>query len=141
MRQLVYLLLTLLLLREPVAAQSLSDSDTSAFRDIITRQIDAFRADDGSTAYSFAAPMIQRIFPNPDVFMNMVRNQYPPVYRPKTFEFGAAGFSASGRPIQRVTILGPDGLTYEAIYTMEQQPDGTWEINGCALVRVPDLGA
>ena len=39
------------------------------------------------------------------------------------------GFSASGRPIQRVTIVGPDGLNYEAIYTMERQPDGTWQIN------------
>ena len=141
MRHIVILLLSLLLLREPAAAQSLSDSDKTAFQDIINRQIEAFRADDGNTAYGFAAPMIQRIFPNPDLFMNMVRNKYQPVYRPKSYTFGAAGFSASGRPIQRVMIVGPDGLTYEAIYTFEQQPDGTWEINGCAIVRAPDLGA
>ncbi len=141
MRQLVFLLLSLLLLREPAAAQSLSDADKATFESIITRQIDAFRADDGNAAYAYAAPMIQRIFPTPELFMNMVRGKYQPVYRPQNYTFGKAGFSASGRPIQRVTILGPDGLTYEAIYTFEQQPDGTWQINGCALVRVPDLGA
>jgi hypothetical protein len=141
MRHIIFLLLSLVLLREPGAAQSLSDSDKSAFQSIINRQIEAFRADDGNTAYGFAAPMIQRIFPNPDMFMNMVRNKYQPVYRPQSYTFGASGFSASGRPIQRVTIVGPDGITYEAIYTFEQQPDGTWQINGCAIVRAPELGA
>jgi hypothetical protein len=85
--------------------------------------------------------MIKQIFPNPDVFMNMVRQGYQPVYRPQSFKFGQAGLSASGRPIQRVTVVGPDGITYEAIYTMERQPDGSWQINGCAIVRAPDLGA
>lgn len=125
----------------PALAESLSDSDRQSFRTIIEGQIDAFRADDGTRAYSYAAPMIRQIFPNPDMFMNMVRQGYQPVYRPQSFRFGEAGFSASGRPIQRVTVVGPDGLTYEAIYTMERQPDGTWQINGCAIVRAPDINA
>ena len=37
------------------------------------------------------------------------------------------------------SATGPDGQTYEAIYTMERQPDGTWQINGCAIVRAPDV--
>ena len=94
---------------------------------VITGQIEAFRADDGARAYGYAAPMIKQIFPNPDVFMDMVRQGYQPVYRPQSFSFGEAGFSASGRPIQRVTVVGPDGITYEAIYTMERQPDGSWQ--------------
>ena len=38
-------------------------------------------------------------------------------------------------------ILGPDGQNYEAVYTMERQPDGTWRINGCYLVKKPGLSA
>lgn len=125
----------------PLRAESLSAEDEAAFRSVISQQIEAFRADDGARAYGFAAPMIKQIFPNPDVFMNMVRKGYQPVYRPQSFSFGAAGFSASGRPIQKVTVVGPDGITYEAIYTMEQQPDGSWQINGCAIVRAPDVSA
>ncbi len=122
-------------------AETLSDSDKSAFRSIITNQIEAFRADDGARAYSYAAPIIKHIFPTPDQFMAMVRDGYKPVYHPDSFQFGDAGFAASGRPIQRVKLVGQDGLDYEAIYTMEQQPDGTWQISGCAIVRVPELGA
>lgn len=125
----------------PALADTLSDSDRESFRSIIQNQIEAFRADDGTRAYSYAAPMIRQIFPSPDRFMDMVRQGYQPVYRPQSFRFGDAGFSASGRPIQRVMIVGPDGLSYEAIYTMERQPDGTWQINGCAIVRAPDINA
>ena len=141
MRHLITFLLVLFMLQQPATAQTLSDADKSAFQSIITGQIDAFRADDGARAYEFAAPMIRRIFPNPDMFMAMVRKGYPQVYRPQSYRFGEAGFSASGRPTQRLTIVGPDGISYEAIYTMEQQPDGSWQINGCAIVRAPELGA
>ena len=141
MRLILSLLAVFMLLAAPVRAESLSAEDKSAFESIISGQIDAFRAEDGARAYSYAAPMIKQIFPTPEVFMDMVRKGYQPVYRPQSFTFGEAGFSASGRPIQKVTIVGPDGLTYEAIYTMERQPDGSWQINGCAIVRAPDLGA
>ena len=141
MRHLITFLLVLFMLQQPATAQTLSDADKSAFQSIITGQIDAFQADDGPRAYEFAAPMIRQIFPNPDVFMTMVRKGYPQVYRPQSYRCGEAGLSASGRPTQRVTIVGPDGISYEAIYTMEQQPGGTWRINGCAIVRAPELGA
>ena len=141
MRRFIFLLLAIFLFHQETSAQSLSDADRSTFQSIITGQIEAFRADDGAAAYGYAAPLIRRIFPNPDAFMGMVRKGYQPVYRPQSYRFGDAGFSASGRPIQRVMLVGPDGLTYEAIYTFEQQPDGTWQINGCAIVRAPELGA
>jgi hypothetical protein len=141
MRLFLSLLGLVMLLAAPLRAESLSAEDKAAFQSVISGQIEAFRAEDGARAYGYAAPMIKQIFPNPDVFMNMVRQGYQPVYRPQSFKFGAAGLSASGRPIQRVTVVGPDGITYEAIYTMERQPDGSWQINGCAIVRAPDLGA
>ncbi len=141
MRRFLCLLAVVLAFALPARAESLSPADEQAFRSVISDQIDAFRADDGSRAYSHAAPMIRQVFPSPDLFMNMVRQSYQPVYRPQSFSFGKAGLSASGRPIQRVTLVGPDGQTYEAVYTMERQPDGTWQINGCAIVRAPDVSA
>jgi hypothetical protein len=141
MRLFLGFLAVFMMLSSAVRAESLSENDKSAFQSVITGQIDAFRVDDGARAYGYAAPMIKQIFPNPDVFMNMVRQGYQPVYRPQSYRFGPAGLSASGRPVQRVTVVGPDGITYEAIYTMERQPDGSWAISGCAIVRAPDLGA
>ena len=141
MRLLLAVLAACMLLMTPARAESLSEQDKAAIQAVITSQIEAFRAENGPAAYSHASPAIRQIFPNPDVFMNMVRQGYQPVYRPQSFRFGDAGFSASGRPVQKVTVVGPDGITYEAIYTMEQQPDGSWQISGCAIVRAPDLGA
>ena len=141
MRMLLGLLVMFLLITAPAQAESPGPEDKAAFQTIITGQIEAFRADDGARAYAYAAPVIQRIFPNPDVFMNMVRQGYQPVYRPQSFTFGEATLSASGRPIQKVSVVGPDGISYEAIYTMERQPDGSWKISGCAIVRAPELGA
>jgi hypothetical protein len=141
MRLVMCLFAALMLWSAPLRAEALSAEDKSAFQSVITGQIEAFRAENGAKAYSYAAPMIRQIFPDPEAFMNMVRQGYQPVYRPQSFTFGEAGLSASGRPIQRVRVVGPDGITYEAIYTMERQPDGSWQINGCAIVRAPDLGA
>src|SRR5690349_16297680 len=92
-----------------VRADSLSPADEAEFRAVISDQIAAFEANDTARAYSHAAPLIRQNFPDPERFMGMVRQSYPPVYRPKSYSFGKAGLSASGRPIQRVTILGPDG--------------------------------
>ncbi|MCA3560604.1 MAG: DUF4864 domain-containing protein [Aestuariivirga sp.] len=141
MRLIMCLLAAFLTLALPARAESLSPQDEADFRAVIADQIAAFQADDGARAYSHAAPMIRQIFPDPGRFMAMVKQGYQPVYRPQSYSFGTAGFSASGRPIQRVMIVGPDGLNYEAIYTMERQPDGTWQINGCALVKAKDVSA
>lgn len=122
-------------------AESLSENDKMSFQSIITGQIEAFRADDGRRAYDYAAPMIRKTFPTPEHFMAMVKRGYPQVYRPQSFKFGVAGPDAAGHPTQHLTIVGPDGYTYEAIYTMERQPDGTWQINGCKLLKIPGLSA
>jgi hypothetical protein len=122
-------------------AQSISETEKSEFQRIITAQISAFRADDGPTAYSFAAPVVRNIFPTPEIFMSMVKRGYPQVYRPQSFNFTEALIDPMGRPAQKMLVVGPDGKTYEALYSMEKQPDGTWRISGCTLLEIPGLDA
>ena len=74
------------------------------------------------------------LFPAPDVFLSMVQRNYTPVYRHKTFEFGEAKI-ANGQIAQRVHILDADGEAWEALYTLEQQPDGSLKITGCVLLK------
>jgi hypothetical protein len=129
------------LLSASVWAEPISASEQAEFQRIITAQITAFKADDGDTAYKFAAPIVQKIFPSVETFMNMVRKGYPQVYRPQSYKFTEALLDPVGRPTQRVTIVGPDGKTYEALYSMEKQPDGSWLISGCTIVQIPGLDA
>lgn len=124
-----------------VFAQSISETEKSEFQRIISAQISAFRADDGPTAYSFAAPVVRNIFPTPEIFMSMVKQGYPQVYRPQAFNFTEALIDPLGRPAQKMRVVGPDGKTYEALYSMEKQPDGTWRISGCTLLEIPGLDA
>lgn len=114
-------------------ASALAD-DVAAAQGVIRAQEQAFRRDDAAAAYSHAAPEIQQLFPQPDIFMQMVRQGYAPVYRHKSFEFGEAR-SVGGRIAQRVHIIDADGEAWEAMYTLEQQPDGSLKITGCSLLK------
>ena len=122
-------------------AESITATDKAEFQRIITAQITAFRADDGLTAYDFAAPVVRNIFPTPEIFMAMVKRGYPQVYRPQSFNCTEALIDPMGRPPQRMIVVGPDGKSYIALYSMEKQPDGTWRIAGCTMLEIPGLDA
>ncbi len=118
-------------------ATTLTAADRSAIRTVIEAQIAAFRADDGTTAFGFASPSIQRQFGNPEHFLNMVRTAYMPVYRPREVRFGDL-IEGSPEPVQAVLLVGPKLEVVTAYYVMEKQADGAWRIDGCVLRAAPD---
>lgn len=120
----------------PAQAQ-VSSSDQDAIRDVIQSQVDAFRRDDGETAFGLASPNIRGMFGSPDVFMDMVRQGYQPVYRPRVFEFREI-VTLHGMVTQKVHVIGPDGRPVTAFYPVTQQPDGSWRIEGCYLQAPED---
>jgi hypothetical protein len=105
------------------ASPSCAD-DVAAAQSVIRAQEQAFSRNDAAAAYSHAAPEIKQLFPQADIFMQMVQQGYAPVYRHKSFEFGEAR-SANGRIAQRVHIVDDNGEAWEAMYTLEQQSDGS----------------
>jgi len=125
------LLGALLSLALPAEAQ-VSEPDRSAIRDVIERQIEAFRRDDGQAAFGYASPSIQGMFGSPDTFMDMVRQGYRPVYRPRAVEFREI-VTLQGMVTQKVHLIGPDGRPVTAFYPMSRQADGSWRIEGCYL--------
>ena len=124
----------LLCLTLPAGAQQsdVSEADRLAIRHIIQGQVDAFRRDDGDAAFGYASPEIQRMFGAPDIFMDMVRQGYQPVYRPRVFEFEEI-VELNGQPTQKVKVIGPDGRPVTAFYPMRRMPDGSWRVDGCYL--------
>ena len=108
--------------------------DVTAAQSVIRSQEQAFGRDDAGAAYSHAAPAIRQIFPRADIFMLMVQNQYAPIYRHKSFEFGEAR-SEGNWVAQRVHIVDANGEAWEAMYTLEQQSDGSFKITGCTLLK------
>ena len=126
MRAIVLLLTAFLALALPALAAD------DAAQSVIRSQEQAFGRDDAATAYSYAAPAIQNMFPQADIFLNMVQRSYAPVYRHKSFEFGEAR-AMDGKIAQVVHIVDADGVPWEALYTLELEPDGNFKISGCVL--------
>ena len=129
MRALVLLFTLLLGLSSPARAD-----DVAAAQRIIRAQEQAFARDDAAAAYSHASPALQEVFQRPEIFMMMVQQAYPPVYRHRSFEFGEAK-AANGQIAQRVHIVDDNGEAWEALYTLEQQADGSLKITGCSLLK------
>lgn len=118
------------------AAGAVEDADRAAGRDVIARQIEAFRGDDAEAAFGFAAPAIRQMFGSGAAFLEMVRRAYPPVHRPNSYAFGEARDSSDGFE-QAVAIQDQTGGEWDAVYTFERQPDGSWKISACRLVKRP----
>jgi ketosteroid isomerase-like protein len=119
------------------ADDPVAPADAAAIRQVIQGQMNAFKVDDWKAAFAYASPSIQTKFESPQIFSQMVTQAYQPVYRPRGVEFREVKASAFG-PTQEVFVVGPDGLSYLAYYTMEKQADGSWRISGCYLVRAED---
>ena len=130
MRAIVLFAALLFALASPAAA----DDTTTAAQDVIRAQEQAFSRDDAAAAYSHAAPAIRQLFPRADIFMSMVQQSYAPVYRHRSFEFGAAK-SEGDWIAQRVHIVDANGEPWEALYTLERQADGSLKITGCSLLK------
>jgi hypothetical protein len=109
------------------------DAEIKAAQSSIDSQLKAFRAGDNTAAYSFAAPNVKRIFPTLENFMNMVTGAYKPVHQPRSYAFGKVQQLSPTSIIQQVIIVGADGKDYEAVYTLELQPDGVFRITGVSL--------
>ena len=88
-------------------------------------------------AYALASPGLKTVFSDPDTFMQMVRGQYAPVYRHQSVEFGET--AVDGDNVSQVlTIVDDDNQVWKALYKLARQPDGTWLITGCVLIRSTD---
>ncbi|WP_170347315.1 DUF4864 domain-containing protein [Ruegeria atlantica] len=105
----------------------------------ISEQIQAFKADDFATAFTFASPSIQRLFQTPDNFGQMVRNGYPMVWRPADIRFLELR-EIAGALWQKVMITDANGRVHILDYQMIPL-EGGWKINGVQLLGNADPAA
>lgn len=117
----------------PVAAQD------NPMEKTILDQIEAFKADDFATAFTFASPSIKSIFMSPENFGRMVKQGYPMVHRPGSVRM-LESREVGGRLWQKVMITDQTGRTHILDYQMVEGPEG-WLINGVQLLPEPGVGA
>jgi Domain of unknown function (DUF4864) len=135
MRNSLFALGIALTLSTPLMAQQ-ADPDITG---IIQNQLDAFQADDVTTAFSFASPTIQGIFGTAQNFGAMVQQGYPMVWRPAAVKYLDLRQGPDGM-YQKVAITDQAG----ALHVLEYQmiPDGSgWVIGGVQVLQQPEVGA
>jgi Domain of unknown function (DUF4864) len=116
-------------------AVSAGDAADPAIRDVITRQLDAIKKQDGNAAFAIASPTIQAMFGNSATFMSMVERGYPQIFRSIGHRFLNIDTS-DGKLSQRVLVEGEKGsviVRYDMI-----EIDGQWRINGCMIEKVSE---
>lgn len=111
-------------------------ADETAIRGVISAQIEAFKADDFATAFTFASPTIQGIFGTSERFGLMVREGYPMVWRPGSVTFLDLE-TINGELWQTVLVSDGNGQDYLLGYHMIPGESG-WKINA---VRVKKAAA
>ncbi len=112
-------------------------NDISSAQTVIAAQMEAFKRDDGEGAFVFAAPAIKEMFQTPEIFMEMVRQQYAPVYRPLYVEYLEPVVVGSNL-VQPIILTGENGVTVLARYALTRQSGGDWRIIGVTLSPAPD---
>ena len=116
-----------------------SEAQEQPIQSTITAQIEAFRAGDFATAFSYASPNIKGIFGTPDNFGSMVVTGYPMVVNPAAVEMQDLR-EVAGALWQRVRVTDQKGQAFLLDYQMIEGPDG-WLINAVQLQKAADVGA
>ncbi|WP_394154582.1 DUF4864 domain-containing protein [Loktanella salsilacus] len=104
----------------PVSAQDMPQAaqvQSVPLQDVIGQQLDAFNARDVDLAWSYASPMIQGMYGNPDNFGTMVREGYPMVWDNSAVKF-LTQREVSGRIYQQVMVQDTNGALHMLEYAM-----------------------
>lgn len=105
----------------------------------ITSQIEAFKADDFETAFTFATPSLRQLFQSPQNFQRMVTQGYPMVWRPAQVTYLDLR-QENGAFVQTVEIVDGEGATHLLAYRMEPTGEG-WRIGGVQILQAPGVAA
>ena len=106
---------------------------------VIGSQIEAFKMDDFSQAFTYAAPNIRGIFGTPENFGRMVTQGYPMVWRPADVTYLDLR-QEGGRYVQTVRIEDAQGAVHFLAYAMIETADG-WKIGGVQILEAPGVSA
>jgi hypothetical protein len=110
------------------------------WQEVITAQVEAFRAHDAPGAFRYAAAAFQTAFPSAEAFFAaIVGSGYAPIMDSSTHSFGKFAPLDDRSMAQEVTFTSNDLSRYEAIYVLTEEEKG-WRVSGVQLVKAPGMG-
>jgi hypothetical protein len=114
--------------------------EEAPWQDVITGQLEAFRARDGAAALNFAAAGFKATYSDPDAFFAaIIGSGYQPLVESRSHSFGEFTRISDTVVGQVVNMVGPDQRLYQALYQLVLEPEG-WRVAGVALQQEQGLG-
>ena len=114
-------------------------AQSSEIEGTISSQLEAFKADDFDTAFTYATPTLQQMFQSPQNFQRMVTEGYPMVWRPAEVRY--LELRQRGDAMwQKVQITDAKGGIHILDYKMEQTDMG-WRIGAVQILDAPGVTA
>ena len=108
------------------------NEDQNQIKLIISDQIAAFILTDVDRAYRHASNSIKTIFPSAEIFGTMVKQSYPMIWNPKSFEFLTYSNTSVG-VLQRVMFTDQENNIHFFDYALEKNGE-RWVISGVYMV-------
>lgn len=115
--------------------RTLPPQDELAIRTVVERQLQAFQRNDAVTAFSLACPELQHQLRQPHIFLEMIKINYQPIYRPRAVMFEGIIYVRQ-QPTLQVMLLTQGGNLVRSLFMMQQQSDLSWRVAGCQLLPV-----
>lgn len=120
------------------AAEEMNASDAFAIRTTVQSQLDAFAEDDAVKAFALATDSTRNLLGNAERFLQLIKDQYPPVYRNRLALFSNPEM-IDGHALVMVRLTDPKNTVWIAIYEMQQDVEGSWKIDGCNLFETTSV--
>lgn len=121
----------------PVYAQ-----DDTPWQATITGQVEAFRAEDGAAALSFAGKGFRAQFEGqPEAFYAaIIASGYEAIVSSRSHSFGEFNKVDELTVMQVVNFVGRDHGLYSALYQLADEPGEGWRVQGVVLRREAGVG-
>lgn len=124
----------------PMSQASADEAQTPAWQQVISSQIEAFRDKDAVAAFSYAVAKFQADFPSAQAFFDAIVGEgYAPIMESRSHSFGAFQMVGDSSVLQEVTLMGTDQGLYQAIYQLDDEPNG-WRVEGVVLQKAQGVG-
>ena len=114
----------------------ISENDKVAIRQLIEKQLQAFRQKDEVTAFALTSPTIQNKYEQHDIIM-AIESKYNAIIQPRSIMF--QGFTlVNNYPALVSMIMNQEGELTQGVFVVQHQPDYSWRIHGYELLPVDE---
>lgn len=114
------------------------DQDAQKIQEVILAQLNAVAHDDAEQAFSLTSSTSQNSLGNPDNFMQLLRYEFPMIYRHRQVTFDDYDISVN-HATQVVHFTDEKNAVWIAVYQMYREKDGKWKVAGCRMLETASV--